>query len=195
MCMEKKELKKLMDAAYLAHLAYAKKWSTLKYQSIEKGLSNSEANTVAYDNTKIENKLRYEKLLVVLKDVTSNYEKKDWDKVLEFITYDSPSLRIGYKKEYLIKKLKKVELTKQDQEKIKSYIIELLSLNGYRRELSYFAKLVFKWYEEEDINKIIILREETNSKNTKRKIDIYLESIFAYREGRPTKTLLKLEEI
>ena len=164
-----------MEEALKAQHKYVKVWKELKKKSIVNGCTNDEANTIAYGSLEYLNKDRQMKSDKAIDYSVECFSNKNWDGLIDFLTIDAPAFRVGYKKEYFLRKMKNIILNEKQKQVIKEFIFTLLQLDGYRRELKDFAKLSYTWFSETEMEDIYKLKESATNLLHQQKI-IYFSS-------------------
>ena len=152
--MTKIQLNLMMQEALEIQHKYAKSYKDIKKKSILSGCTNDEATTIAYNDLESLNKKRQLKSYGAMQYARKCFNNKNWDALIDFLTIDAPAFRIGYQKEYFLRKMRKVELSEAHKQEIKNFILTILQLNGYRRELKDFAKLSFTWFTDAEIDNL-----------------------------------------
>jgi hypothetical protein len=64
------------------------------------------------------------------------------DSVIDFLEIDIPAFRCGYEKEWYLNKLKSLSLNKDQQDRLKTIALDLVSKSHYRREFQDWCRLM-----------------------------------------------------
>lgn len=102
------------------------------------------------------------------------------DAILNFIEVDIPAFRCGYAKTVYFRKLKSLRLNEIQKERIGKIAYKMCASENYRREFRDLARLMIKIADEDFLEKIKLLRE--NSRDIVRfKTDLMLQTIVQNR--------------
>jgi hypothetical protein len=102
------------------------------------------------------------------------------DKIIEFLRVDIPAFRCGYAKEFLLSKLKTVELTEEQKQSLREIALEVCEANHFRREFRRWCRLMIVLADKALTEKLIKLAESPN-RYAERKASWMLETIFRHR--------------
>lgn len=110
--------------------------------------------------TEARNKV-YQKLDVLFGSKIEPLEKKlndhphsAIDEILEFLSIDIPAFRCGYAKEVFLQKLKKVNLSDREREKLKPIALKFCETKNVRREFRRWCRLMIKNADQQFVSEL-----------------------------------------
>jgi hypothetical protein len=166
------QMRELMQEIYLTHRECAKVWQETKdanYKprelvpkwSDEDSHELFRANGIAYKSAEpLSNKLLellrkfFQKFVDPVYAPFLNGDRDAIDQVIDFLEIDIPAFRLGYQKEQIYRELKKIDLSAGQIARLKQIALALCTNDGYRRELSYTARLMSKLADREFIEEL-----------------------------------------
>lgn len=142
------------------------------------------ANVFAYGIARPYSQIRYE-LLVQLFEMLPFEEMEQGnteaiDNILDFLEIDIPAFRCGYSKQWYYRHLKRVALTKIQQQRLLNIALELCCGSGWRKELAYLRRLVTKFADAQFIGKLQKLTD-SEDQYTRAKAQRFLYAILLQR--------------
>ena len=187
-----------MQQMYFAHKEFAAAWETSKSANFNNGkpynlieLSQEEvsnmfrANHQAYldaspRNEKLYELLRvfYETYIIPLMPAFESGDKRAIDEMLDFLEIDIPAFKLGYEKEYIYGKLKRLPLDERHRERLRQIALSQCASPYYRRELTDLSRLMIKVGDESLVQKLEKLSESTGEfvrKKALRMLNIILQ--------------------
>ncbi len=151
--------KELMQNSFAAHQKFKEVWSLWKSGKLKdaKGIKpHSEPKSLsdARNLFSEQNDLLYASKIYPLEQKFNNNYKAALNEVIEFLSVDIMAFRCGYAKEVFLQRLKVVEFSETETEKLRNLIIYICETKSFRREFRRWCRLAVKVADKDFVIKL-----------------------------------------
>lgn len=169
----------LMERSFLAHQLFHKAWK----ENARMGVRDKETAEIANAREVFlaANDELWNKLLSPLQNRFSIDPGSAVDEVIDFLEVEIPAFRCGYLKEYFLERIKSVELTDLQNQRLTGIALQLCKNDTVRREFRRWVNLMRQVADEQFVRQV---RDLLSSGNEIRAAKLMLDGVLKNREHR-----------
>lgn len=160
--------RELMQEVYRTHQNFRREWRDWKEGKLSRSeksrLNGHEPETVTLARNRffIALDFLYDTKLVPLEAKFQTQSLSAVDEIIEFLSVDIMAHRCGYAKEFFLTKLKRLELSSEQKQKLKQISLDLCEVYNFHREFRRWSRLAVKIADEDFLWELKKLSESSN---------------------------------